>query len=63
MFTCMLTLALVLMANPVMQANSKSDACPMHIEIDNKGQIFTNRFHGRYSTSLKLLTRDLHGGC
>ena len=35
----------------------------MRIEIDSKGQVFTNRFNGRYSTSLKLLARDLHGGC
>ena len=35
----------------------------MRIEIDRKGEIFTNRFHGHYSTSLNLLASDLHYGC
>lgn len=64
MLICMLVLALALMINPAVQAQSpKPDVCPMRIEIDSKGQIFTNRFKGRYSTSLKLLTSDLRSGC
>lgn len=64
MLTRMLVLALVLMANPAIQAqHTRPDVCPMRIEIDSKGQVFTNRFNGRYSTSLKLLAKDLHGGC
>jgi biopolymer transport protein ExbD len=60
----MLLLALVLIANPTMQAqNMKPDVCPVRIEIDRKGQVFTNRFNGRYSTSLKLLASDLSSGC
>ena len=60
----MLTLALFLIANPTMQIQStRSDVCPLRIEVDSKGDVFTNRFHGRYLTSLKLLATDLHGGC
>lgn len=60
----MLLLALTLMANPTIQAkNMKPDVCPVRIEIDRKGQVFTNRFNGRYSTSLKLLASDLRSGC
>jgi biopolymer transport protein ExbD len=62
MFTCMLSLVLLLIANPAMPVQ-KPDVCPMSIEIDSKGQVFTNRFHGHYLTSLRLLTSDLHGGC
>lgn len=60
----MLLVALALMANSTMQAqNVKRDACPVRIEIDRKGQVFTNRFNGHYSTSLKLLASDLRSGC
>jgi biopolymer transport protein ExbD len=60
----MLVLAAALMINSAMQAQSpKPDVCPMRVEVDSKGEIFTNRFHGRYSTSLKLLAKDLHSGC
>ena len=39
------------------------DRCPMTVEVNSSGAFFTNRFHGRYMTSPKLLERDLKGGC
>ena len=64
MLVGMLVLTAALLINLAMQTqSSKPDVCPMRVEVNSKGQIFTNRFHGRYSTSLKLLARDLHGGC
>jgi hypothetical protein len=35
----------------------------MRIEVMKRGDIFTDRFHGRYKTSPKLLESDLKGGC
>ncbi len=46
-----------------MAAPPKRDPRPEVIEITPSGQVFTNRFHGRYPTSLHLLAIDLKGGC
>ncbi|MGD0888144.1 MAG: hypothetical protein ABR889_02750 [Acidobacteriaceae bacterium] len=37
--------------------------CPMRIQAMKSGELFTNRFNGRYKTSPNLLERDLKGGC
>ena len=35
----------------------------MRIEVSRTGDLYTNRFHGYYRTSHKLLENDLRGGC
>jgi len=40
-----------------------TDVCPLVVEVSSTGAVFTNRFHGRNRTSLKLLASDLRGGC
>ena len=39
------------------------DPCPMRIGVNAHGDVFSNRFHGHYKTSMKLLSLDLKSGC
>jgi biopolymer transport protein ExbD len=49
---------------PLLQAPmSRVDVCPEVIQIAPNGEVFTNRFHGRYRTSMKRLESDLRAGC
>lgn len=58
-----LLLLCVLYLEPSSALGQRADACPMTIETAKSGDIFTNRFHGRYKTSPELLERDLKVGC
>ena len=55
------TVALLALATFAM--GQQQDACPMRIEVAKSGAYFTNRFHGRYKTSPRLLENNLRGGC
>lgn len=39
------------------------DVCPVKVEVSRSGAFYTNRFHGHYRTSAKVLERDLKGAC
>jgi hypothetical protein len=61
MRAALLTAALTLLAPSVI--GQKWDICPMKIEVSKSGIYYTNRFHGRYRTSPKLLDDNLRAGC